>query len=289
MNRGTRTLIVLAVAIVAAAAASFGVYAAIASIPERRVEIATRNVVVAKTQIAVGQRLTGELVKVVPWPEQNPLQGGFADVKDVIDRGLIAAVGENEPITESKLAPKEAGAGLPPMIPPGMRAISIRVNEVINVANFVTSGTRVDVLTIISRQGEEPTSRVVVSNVEVLTANDRYDQEDAKQGQAIRSTVVTLMVTPLDAEKIALAQSAGQLMLTLRNPLDVRPTESNGVTAAGLFGAPVKPAPTKTGTRKAPAPAPVVAPAPPAPAGPWRVETIRNMKRSLDKIEEVAD
>ena len=64
-------------------------------------------------------------------------------------------------------------------------------------------------------------SRVVVSNVQVLTANTRYDQEEAKEGQAIRSTVVTLMVSPVDAERIALAQAEGQLMLTLRNPLDV--------------------------------------------------------------------
>ena len=285
MNRGTRTLIVLVVAVVAAAAASFGVYTAIASIPERRVEIATRNAVVAKTQLAVGERLTADHVKVVPWPEQNPLQGGFADVKEVIDRGLIAGVVENEPITESKLAPKESGAGLPPTIEPGMRAISIRVNEVINVANFVTSGTRVDVLTIITRPNQETRSQVVVSNVQVLTANDRFDQQDANKGQAIRSTVVTLMVTPIDAEKIALAQSAGQLMLTLRNPLDVQPTASSGVTAAALFGAPVQPAVQKTGTRRAAAPTPVVAPPPPPPA-PWRVETIRNMKKSLDEIAD---
>ena len=286
MNRGTRTLIVLVVAVVAAAAASFGVYTAISSIPERRVEIATRNAVVAKVPIVVGERLTSELVKVVPWPEASPLQGGFADVKELLDRGLIAGVVENEPITESKLAPKGAGVGLPPTITPGMRAISIRVNEVINVANFVTSGTRVDVLTIIRRTDGEPESRVVVSNVQVLTANNRYDQEDAKQGQAIRSTVVTLMVTPLDAERIALAQAEGQLMLTLRNPLDVQPTETGGVSKAALFGAPVKPAATKTGTRRAAAPPPLLAVPAPLPQAPWKVETIRNMKKSLDEIAD---
>ena len=287
MNRGTRTLIVLVVAVVAAAAASYGVYTAIRSIPERRVEISTRSAVVAATSIPVGRQLTSDLVRVVPWPERSPLEGGFADVKEVIDRGLIAAVVENEPITESKLAPKEAGAGLPPTIAPGMRAISIRVNEVINVANFVTSGTRVDVLTILRRQNEEPYSRVVVSNVQVLTANNRYDQEDARQGEAIRSTVVTLMVTPLDAERIALAQSEGQLMLTLRNPLDVEPTETAGVTTGALFGTPVR-ATSKPGARRPAAPAP---PPPPValPPAPWKVETIRNMKRTEKSLEELGD
>src|SRR5262245_42517922 len=118
MNRGTRTLIVLTVAVIAAAAASYGVYTAIRSIPERRVEIATRNAVVAKVKLDVGSLLTSDVVKVVPWPEKTPVQGGFADVAEVIDRGLVAAVVENEPITESKLAPKEAGAGLPPTITP---------------------------------------------------------------------------------------------------------------------------------------------------------------------------
>ena len=285
MNRGTRTLIVLLVAVIAAAAASYGVYTAVSNIPERRVEISTRNAVVASTQISVGQRLTSDLVRVVPWPEKSPLQGGFTDVKDVLDRGLIAGVVENEPITESKLAPKEAGVGLPPTIAPGMRAISIRVNEVINVANFVTSGTRVDVLTILRRPNEEPVSRVVVSNVQVLTANNRYDQEDAKQGEAIRSTVVTLMVTPIDAERIALAQAEGQLMLTLRNPLDVAPTETAGVNTAALFGAPVR-VTSKPGARRPTAPAPPpVAPVVPI-ALPWKVETIKGGKSSLDTLTD---
>ena len=283
MNRGTRTLIVLVVAVFAAAAASYGVYTAIRNIPERRVEIATRKAVVASTQLAVGTRLTSELVKTVDWPEKTPVQGGFANIAEVLDRGLIAGVVENEPITESKLAPKEAGAGLPPSITPGMRAISVKVNEVIGVAGFVTPGNRVDVLTIIQRNNrEEPMSRVVVSNVQVLTANSRYDQEDAKEGEAIRSTVVTLMVSPPDAERIALAQSEGQLMLTLRHPLDVQPTETTGVNTAALFGAPAK-APSRPVARKAPAAEPP--PAPVIPPQPYLVETIRAAKRSVDPLK----
>ena len=284
MNRGTRTLLVLTVAVIAAAIASYGVYTAIRSIPERRVEVATRNAVVAKVDLNVGQALTSDLVKIVPWPERSPLNNGFADIADVVDRGLIAAVGENEPITESKLAPREAGAGLPPTIVPGMRAISIKVNEVVSVAGFVVPGTRVDVMTIIKRQqNEEPMSRVVVSNVQVLTANTRYDQAEGKEGNAIRSTVVTLMVSPVDAERIALAQAEGQLMLTLRNPLDVDPTESTGVSKNALFGAPPAP-PVKAGTRKAAAPPTPPPPAPEVPK-PYLVETIRAAKRSVDPLQ----
>jgi pilus assembly protein CpaB len=282
MNRGTRTLIVLVVAVIAAAAASYGVYTAIQSIPERRVEIATRTAVVAKVALGVGEQLTSDVVKVVPWPAATPLAGGFTDMAQVLERGLISAVVENEPITESKLAPTGAGVGLPPTIAQGMRAISVRVNEVIGVAGFVVPGTRVDVLTILRRNNEEPVSRVVVSNVPVLTANTRYDQEDAKQGKAIRSTVVTVMVTPSDAERIALAQADGQMMLTLRNPLDVEPTVSSNISKAALFGVPVAAPAARPAARRAAAPPPP----PPVilPPAPYVVETIRAAKRTTDKL-----
>ena len=135
MNRQSRTLVVLLVALGAAAIASFGVYRAISSIPERRVEIATKHAVVAARSLPMGARLTADNVKVVGWPERTPLAGGFSSIEDVVDRGLISAVVENEPISEQAGA-EEAGAGLPPSIPAGLRAMSVRVNEVIGVAGL---------------------------------------------------------------------------------------------------------------------------------------------------------
>ena len=294
MNRQMRTFVVLGVAIVVAAVASFGVYRAIARIPVRKVEIATAKAVVASRQMPVGTLLTRDVIKVVDWPARTPLQGGFTKIEDVVDRGLIAPVVENEPLTENKLAPKEAGAGLPPTIAAGMRAISVKVNEVIGVAGFVVPGTRVDVVVVIapSENNQDRVSRVVVSNVQVLTSGTRYDQEDArKDGKAIRSTVVTLMVTPVDAERIALAQADGQLMLTLRNPLDVEPTVTPGVRRAVLFSSqpapasPEAPAARRPVVRRASAPAPVVAPTPdPVPAIRYKVETIKAAKRTAEEL-----
>lgn len=287
MNRNTRTFIVLAVATVVAGLASVGVYQAIRSIPERQVEIATRHAVVAAAELPIGTLLTRDKVKLVAWPAQTPLQGGFSSVDEVVDRGLIAGVVENEPLSESKLASKAAGAGLPPTITPGMRAISVKVNEVIGVAGFVVPGTRVDVVTIIQRESRDDTiSRVVVSNVQVLSAGTRYDQEAPKKdGQAIRSTVVTLMVSPVDAERVALAQAEGQLMLTLRNPLDVELSQTEGVLKAALFGAdkPV-PAPARPAARRAALPVvPDVMPVVVTRIN--RVETIRAAKRTEEIIE----
>ena len=287
MNRQRRTLIVLVIAVGAAAIASYGVYAAIASIPERQVEIATRQAVVASTELPLGTLLTAESVKLVDWPERTPIQGGFASVEEVVDRGLIVSVVENEPLTESKLASREAGAGLPPTITPGMRAMSVKVNEVIGVAGFVVPGTRVDVVTIIAGDNrDDAMARVVVSNVQVLSAGTRYDQEEAKQeGKPIRSTVVTLMVSAEDAEKVALAQSQGELMLALRNPLDVEPSTTAGVRKSNLFtsGQPVAPPVARAPRARA------AAPPPPPPAvvpvvRPYTVETIRAAKRAEEKI-----
>jgi pilus assembly protein CpaB len=296
MSRQVRTLIVLTVAIVAAGLASFGVYRAISQLPQRRGQIPTKKAVVAATAMPVGTLVTREAVKLVDWPANSPLQGGFAKIEDVVDRGLIAPVVENEPLSENKLAPKEAGAGLPPTIKQGMRAISVRVNEVIGVAGFVVPGTHVDVVTIIKDpigiKQDDTVSRVVVSNVEVLTAGTRYDQEESrKDGKPIRSTVVTLMVAPLDAERIALAGSEGDLLLTLRHPLDVEPTaDGAGIRKAVLFGDAPKPAPETTAKpRVVRAPTPAVVPVVQiAPAKrPYTVETIRAAKRSEDKLADI--
>jgi pilus assembly protein CpaB len=285
MNRQTRTLIVLAVALLAAGTAAYGVYAAIARIPVREVEIATRHAVVAAKPMPLGTMLTADTVKLVAWPAQTPIVGGFDTVESVVNRGLVAAVSENEPITETKLAPREAGAGLAPAIPPGMRAMSVRVNEVIGVAGFVVPGTRVDLMVTITANAQSRT-QVVVSNVQVLAANTRYDQENAmREGKAIPSTVVTLLVTPEDAERITLAQAEGTLMLALRNPLDTDPTKTDGVRSASLFGEP--PPPPRPAPPRPPAPRPIAAapaPAPPPPAI-YTVEAIRAAKRTEEVVK----
>ena len=287
MNRNRRTAIVLGVAVLMAATASLGVYRIVAAMPARAAEITTLDVIVAAHPLKLGTRVTADHVTVVKWPASNPVPGAFTKVEDVVNRGLIATVDQNEPLTETKLAPLEAGAGLPPSIPPGMRAISVKVNEVVGVAGFVVPGTRVDVMVTLSdRQRDQDTlTRVVASNVQVLTAGTRYDQEKAKEGTPIPSTVVTLLLTPDDGERVALAASEGQLMLALRNPLDTDPTATKGVRVGGLFGQPPAPAPKPVSLRAKAAPvkaepAPVAAPAP----TPYTVEAIRGAKRSEEIV-----
>jgi pilus assembly protein CpaB len=287
MDRSKRTAVVVGVAVVLAAVASLGMYRIVSRMPAAQAaEMKTVGVVVAQHPLKLGTRITTDHVKLVQWPANAPVANAFSKIEDVLNRGLISTVDENEPLTQSKLAALEAGAGLPPSIPPGMRAISLKVNEVVGVAGFVVPGTRVDVMVTLSgkNRDEDSTTRVVLSNAQVLTAGTRYDQEKAKDGAPIPSTVVTLLVTPDDGERVALAAAEGQIMLTLRNPLDQNPTSTSGVRTTALFGQTV-PEPVKVpAVRRGPArpPAPVVV-ANPAPAV-YTVEAIRGAKRSQEIV-----
>ena len=272
MNRSLRTFIVVGIAVALAAASTYFVYRAIESRPAREVEVAHAYAVVAARPLTLGSRIAPGDVKLVAWPAANPVMGGFTTVEEVLDRGVIAPLAENEPLNGNNVATKEAGVGLPPTIPPGMRAISVKVNEVIGVAGFVVPNTRVDVMVTV-RTATANIARVVIGNAKVLAAGTRYDLEKAEQGKAIQSTVVTLVVTPEEAELVALAASEGQIMLTLRNPLDSAPTSSTGTYSTRLAGDAPAPKPASSGQAPRRVAPPAATPAPPPP--PKSVEVIR--------------
>jgi pilus assembly protein CpaB len=280
MNRRSRTLIVVGLAILLATLASYGVYRAIQQIPVREVEVATYHVVVANETLPAGALIGAHQVGLAPWPAGTPVEGGFQSVEEVVGRGLVSTVVKNEPITNNRLASKEAGGGLPPLILPGMRAVSVRVNDVVGVAGFVQQGNRVDVIVVV-RAGNDSISRTVLNNVQVLAAGPNIDREAARGGQAVTVSVVTLLVTPEDAEKLTLAQNQGQIMLALRNPLDVSPAETRGVRMSGLVAAP-NPEPERRVIQGRPR---MVTPAPPPPPPPYTVETIRGASRTQEVVK----
>jgi len=282
-----RTLIVLAVAVIAAGVAAYGVYAAIQNMPVREVEVASVPVVVAARPVPVGARLTTDDMRVAAWPARNPVPGAFTDPRQAADRGVIETLAENEPVTVYKVAGPESGSGLPPVIPEGMRAITIRVNEVVGVAGFVMPGTRVDVVLSVDNpgaaHGQEPMARTVLSNVLVLTAGTRYDQQEGRNGEPQRSSVVTLAVLPEDAERIALASVQGSLSLALRNPADAEPTKTPGMKLSVLMRGPggqpiIEQRPNRIFAVRPREP--VVPPPPPV----YRVEAIRAAKRTEEVV-----
>jgi pilus assembly protein CpaB len=284
MKKQHRTLIVMLVAIATAALGSYGVYRAVLQMPVREVEVASMQVVVAAQPLVMGTRLHPNQLRLVAWPSRNPVPGAFSDPKELVNRGVISPIGENEPITASKVASLEAGAGLPPVIPEGMRAISVKVNEVIGVAGFVVPGTIVDVLvTVRPTNGaqDEPMTRTVVSKVQVLTAGTKFDQEKSKSGEPIPTSVVTLAVLPEDAERIALATNEGKVTLALRNPLDINATDTRGIKLAALMrGTGPEPVVDHTRNRVVARVAPPTPPPPPV----YTVEAIRAAKRSAEVV-----
>jgi pilus assembly protein CpaB len=289
MNRGLRTALVLAVALVAALGASYMAFSALQRMAAANAGAAT-PVVVAAREIPLGTLITSDHVRVVSWPVSSPVQGAFAHIDQVVNRGAIMPLALNEPLTEAKVAALGSGAGLSPTITPGMRAISIKVNEVVGVAGFVVPGSRVDVLVTIEppdqagRRNSE--TRVVTSNVQVLTAGTRIDQDTAQaDGKPIPSTVVTLLVSPEDAERVALAQNEGRITLTLRNPLDLEASSTPGAKMASLLGVQTDNTPAPAAAPR-PRPTPVVAAPLPEPAPKrYTVEAIRGAKRTEEIIK----
>jgi len=287
MNRQKRHLVVLVVAVATATLASVGVYRAVDRMPVREVPLAHQSVVVAAHALPMGTQLTERDVKVVAWPASSPLAGAYSRVDEVVNRPLVAAVLENEPLVPAKLASREAGSGLSSAIPRGMRAISVKVNDVIGVAGFIQPGSRVDLMATIRRSADSVT-RTVASNVQVMSAGTKQEQQpksplDAKN--APTATVVTLMVTPADAERIALAQTEGQIMLVLRNPLDNETAATTGVQTAALLGQPEStPAPVKTSAPKRPVAEKLTSETPAAIQLERRIETIKAAKRTEEVI-----
>ena len=286
MNRNTRTLIVLVIALATAGVATYLVERAIEQRLLQQLQSPQIQVVVAAHELPTGSQLTPNDLKLVGWPADSLIPGSFQKIEDVANRGLLTSVLENEPLTNSKLATLGAGAGLPPTITPGMRAISVRVNEVVGVAGFVTPGNRVDVFVTL-KQNDTTVTKVIVSNVQVLTAGTKYEQDKSKSGEAMPSTVVTLLLSPEDAERVVLGATEGQVMLALRNPLDVEPSKTGGTRLTSLYDTPT--APVVVAAARPAAPRAVVTPPPPPPPPPpepkpYTVEAIRGAKRTEETI-----
>jgi pilus assembly protein CpaB len=233
----TRVFIVLVLALTVGGGLAYGTYNFMQRTPARAVSVATRPVVVAASDLELGAELGADDLRVVEWPAGSVPTGAFATVAEVTGRGLIMPVVQNAPILPGVLASKEAGSGLPPAIPPGLRAVSVRVNEVIGVAGYVLPGTHVDVVATLSPNDQRPemTSKVILSNVQVLTSGTKIDR-DTDKNKPVAVSVVTLLVDPDETERLTLASTEGKIQLALRNPLDSTTPTTAGIKPAALLG-----------------------------------------------------
>ena len=239
-----RVFMVFVLAITAGGALAFGTYNFMQQRPAETRSIPTRPVVVAAADLDVGAELRREDIRIIEWPANAVPANAIGDPKDVIGRGIVLPVIENEPILPNKLAQTGAGGGLPPAIPPGLRAVSVRVNEVIGVAGYVLPGTHVDVVATVAASGvsTEVTSKVVLTNVQVLAAGTKIERDGSDKNKPMPVSVVTLLVNPEEAERLTLASTEGKIQLALRNPLDKTMPLTQGIRPSALlgFGAPVR-------------------------------------------------
>jgi pilus assembly protein CpaB len=279
MNR-SRFLVLAVVALTLSVGVSYVAYRVLAeraAPPDPFIDI-----VVANRDIPLGARLGPQDVKIAPWPLGLKLEGRLeaGDVARIMGRGTIYPISANEPVLEMKLAPEGSGAGLAPTIPEGMRAMSVRVNEVIGVAGFILPGTRVDVILSGSPDGGElERAKAFLENIAVLSAGQNLERNAGGEPQNVQ--VVTLLVSPEQAQALALAQGNGNIQLALRNPLDLEAPDPEATRRAALFdrrrgeGPPPAPAPAALQPQRARVPALPPPPAPPPARAPVQVELIQ--------------
>jgi pilus assembly protein CpaB len=274
MNR-SRLLMIGTVAIALGLMAAYVVYTRGASGGS---SVPGTSVVVAANDLAVGTKLEDRDVLVVSYPRGTLPVNVFTSKRQVVGRGVVLPVSKGEFLLPSKLAPINAGSGLPSLIPPGMRAVSVRVNDVVSVAGFVQPGSRVDVLlTGNSGTGSERQTTTVLTNVAVIAVGKNLERNAAGEAQA--APVITLLVSPDDAQRLALAGQEGRIQLALRNPLDTHQSEIAATKESSLYpGGQLPAAPPKPKIRKA------AAPAAPLPPQTYTVEMIHGSKRDETKF-----
>ncbi|HVF56443.1 MAG TPA: Flp pilus assembly protein CpaB [Pyrinomonadaceae bacterium] len=300
--------------VVLAGATVFGLIAAVAvSRYLSNAQALTRNmqtVVVAKVEIPLGTKLVAEQLTSLQVPSGATPDGTFESMDKLVGRVTVVNVAAREPVTDYKLAPEGAVAGLSAMIPEGYRAMTVKVDDVVGISGFARPGTLVDVVVVINptdnASGTGPISKIVLQNIKVLASGQDIDKpKNEREAQTVRA--VTLQVTPEQAEKLALASTEGKLQLVMRNSVDQGDEQTQGVDKRTLLGGeraqpvpepgsvkseqpkPVAPAPAPSFMRRqraqvsypreeTPRPAPVQQAAPPAPPRPT-VEIIEGTKK----------
>jgi pilus assembly protein CpaB len=245
MNR--RLLIILLSALVIALISTYLVVRMVGARINVAKPQATTSVVAAAKDLKIGMILAPADLTSVQVVGQVP-PGAILDKKNAIGRGVVANIYSGEAILDSRLAPLGSGGGLAATIKEGMRACAIKVDEVVGVAGFVTPGMRVDVLVSgvppNSNGNQETQTRTLLQNIEVLSAGQDIQKDAEGKPQSVQ--VVNLLVTPEQAQILALASNQMKIQLVLRNPLDTSTVTVPDTAMTNLFGVQKAPQPKAT-------------------------------------------
>lgn len=196
--------------------------------------VASQTVVVAKQALRFGTELSASMLEEVPWPSDAVPSGAFSKISDVLAHGrrvVLAAIEANEPVLALKITGPGQRATLSALVKPGMKAVTIRVNDVEGVGGFVLPGDHVDV--VLTRQIDKgsATTQVVLQNARVLAVDQTADERAAK---ATVAKSVTLEVDTVEAQKLWLASSVGSLSLLLRKAGETAEVKTRKVTLQDL-------------------------------------------------------
>jgi pilus assembly protein CpaB len=271
-----RILLAVVLAMAIAGVVTYAFYARIRMQKAESVQVV--KVVAAVKPMTAGSPITADSVALVDWPANLPVAGTFTKVEDVIGRAIIYPIEQHEPILDHDIAQAGSGIGLTVKIPEGMRAVSVRSNDVVDVAGYLYPGSHVDVL-VTSKvdNSQNPQTQTILPNVEVLAVGQKTEPDPTGKPETV--SVVTLLLKPEDGEKLVLASSQGTIQFVLRNGADQNSPDTKPVVMSDLMTGMKKPV---VGKRVAVS-KPAVHAAPP-PVVYFEVETISGSKRSIDKF-----
>jgi pilus assembly protein CpaB len=240
------------------------------------------KIVAATKPLPAGSPISDDSVTLIDWPANLPINGAFTNLNDVKNRVVIFPINEHQPILQDDVAQPGSGIGLTVKIPEGMRAVSVRSNDVVGVAGFLYPGSHVDVLVTSKLDNSAtPLTQIVLPNVEVLTAGQKTEPDPTGKPELVN--VVTLLLKPQDGEKLVLASTQGQIHFVLRNGADQKTPDTQPVDMNDVMAGARKPV---VPTKKAVVAHRAVAHAEKKPPIVYyEVETIAGAKRSVDKFE----
>ena len=221
------------------------------------------RVAVAKVAIPVGTKIIPEQVMMVQFPPESTPDGAFESIEKLTGRVAVTNIAPREPITEARLAPAGTAGGLSAVIPEGYRAMTVKVDDVVGISGFIMPGTLVDIVVVIDpaeKVGmQDPISKIVLQNIKVLANGQNIDKPESER-EANSVKAVTLLVTPEQAEKLALAASEGKLQLVMRNSIDQGDEQTSGINKRKLLGGEMAKPQPEPGSLKSEQPNPKPAP-----------------------------
>lgn len=183
--------------------------------------------------LQAGEVIRAESLQTMNWPAENPLAGAFVNTNDLVGRAALYPVEVNQPLTDRLVSAPGAGVGLAGRIPDGMRAIALRSDEVMGVAGFLLPGSHLDVLvTYKTEKSPDPRTVTVLQNAEVIAAGHQIQPDP--QGKPAIVNVVTVLLSPADAERAVLASTQGTIHFVLRSGSDQGRTKDDGIMLSEL-------------------------------------------------------